>query len=205
MNICLYTRVSDGESQLVENQIAQLREYCAKQGWNIVCELSDELSGKTDKRPRFQEMFVRASRREFDCVLVWNADRFTREGATAMLNHIQRLTGYGVDFQSFTEPHFTTSGPFREVFLAIAATFAKLEREKISSRTKAGLDRLRRKGVVLGRPSVRTELRVQVLDLRGQGVTDVREIARRTTYTTRTGEVRMPSTATVRRALAGAA
>jgi len=43
-------------------------------------------------------------------------------------------------------------GPFKEAVIAIMAAIAKMEREKISERTKAGLDRVRSRGVKLGRP-----------------------------------------------------
>jgi DNA invertase Pin-like site-specific DNA recombinase len=40
----------------------------------------------------------------------------------------------------------------RNVLLAVLASLAKLEREKISQRTKAGLERARANGKILGRP-----------------------------------------------------
>ena len=40
----------------------------------------------------------------------------------------------------------------RNILLATLASLAKLEREKISQRTKAGLERARAKGKLLGRP-----------------------------------------------------
>jgi DNA invertase Pin-like site-specific DNA recombinase len=40
----------------------------------------------------------------------------------------------------------------RNILLATLSSLAKLEREKISQRTKAGLERARAKGKVLGRP-----------------------------------------------------
>jgi putative DNA-invertase from lambdoid prophage Rac len=40
----------------------------------------------------------------------------------------------------------------RNILLATLSSLAKLEREKISQRTKAGLERARAKGKILGRP-----------------------------------------------------
>ena len=71
-------------------------------------------------------------------MLVWALDRFTREGVYETFNHIHRLTGYDVQFESLTEPHFRTTGPAGELMLAIAAWIAKQERIRISERTKAG-------------------------------------------------------------------
>jgi DNA invertase Pin-like site-specific DNA recombinase len=81
MNIALYSRVSTRDKgQDVENQLRQLRDFCVKQGWAIVWEFVDRASGKRSDREQFQAMFAAASRREFDCVLFWSLDRFSREG-----------------------------------------------------------------------------------------------------------------------------
>jgi DNA invertase Pin-like site-specific DNA recombinase len=98
-------------------------------------------------------MFTGAARREFDLLLVWSLDRFSREGMAATVAHLQRLGSHGVAFRSFTEEHLSTENELvRNILLATLSSLAKLEREKISQRTKAGLERARAKGKVLGRP-----------------------------------------------------
>lgn len=73
----IYARVSTREKgQDTENQLFQLREYCARQGWTIAHEYMDHESAKTGKREAFQRLFTDASRRKFDVVLVWALDRF---------------------------------------------------------------------------------------------------------------------------------
>src|ERR1017187_549420 len=93
--VSLYARVStkDGR-QDTDNQLLALREYSAKQGWEITAEYVDHESGGTAKRPRFQSMFGDARTRQFDLVLFWSLDRLSREGVTETLNHLQRLTSY---------------------------------------------------------------------------------------------------------------
>lgn len=68
------------KGRTVENQLRQLREFCPKQGWAIVREFVDHASGKRGDREQFQAMFAAASRREFDTVLFWSLNRFSREG-----------------------------------------------------------------------------------------------------------------------------
>jgi DNA invertase Pin-like site-specific DNA recombinase len=96
--IAIYSRVSTKDKgQDTENQLHQLRDFCSKQeGWTIVHEYVDRVSGKHGDREAFQDMFSAASRREFDVVLFWALDRFTREGVYATLQYLQRLTSYGV-------------------------------------------------------------------------------------------------------------
>ena len=55
-------------------------------------------------------MFAAASRREFDCILFWSLDRFSREGVFETLQHLQRLTAYGVGYCSYTEQYLDSCG-----------------------------------------------------------------------------------------------
>jgi DNA invertase Pin-like site-specific DNA recombinase len=110
------------------------------------------LTGKTSRRDAFQQLFTDASQRRFDVVVVWALDRFTREGVYQTFEHVERLTRYSVQFESFTEPHFRTTGAAGELMLAVAAWIAKQERQRISDRTRAGLARARAQGRVGGRP-----------------------------------------------------
>ena len=50
-----------------------------------------------------------------------------------------------------------SGGDFSDVIISIFSTFAKMERIKISSRTQAGLERAKAKGVQLGRISTITD------------------------------------------------
>ncbi len=154
-SVALYARVStkDGR-QDTENQLGELREYCRKQGWSIVEEYVDHETGGTAKRTQFQRLFADARRRRFDLVLFWALDRFSREGVTETLNHLQRLTAAGVNWRSFTEEYLDSCGIFRDAVLSILATIAKQERVRRSERASAAIARLRREGRTdhLGRP-----------------------------------------------------
>ena len=153
--VALYARVStDDRGQDPENQLSQLRSWCAVAGHQIVCEYIDHTSGGkgADKRPRLAAMMDDAHRRQFDLVLVWALDRLSREGMVPTIGHLQRLTSYGVVFHSFTEPMLSTDNELvRDIMLAVIASLAKAERRKISERTKAGLQRARANGKRLGR------------------------------------------------------
>jgi DNA invertase Pin-like site-specific DNA recombinase len=169
MNIAIYSRVSTRDKgQDVENQLRQLREFCAKQGWTISREFVDYASGKRGDREQFQAMFKAASRREFDSVLFWSLDRFSREGVYETLQHLQRLTAYEVGYRSFTEQYLDSCGLFKEAVISILATIAKQERVRLSERTVAGLERARQQGRIGGRPRVVTD-RGRVRDLRAAG------------------------------------
>src|ERR1700730_8465088 len=142
--VAIYARVStDSKGQDPENQLMQLRAWCNRIGYVVVHEYVDHESGAkgADQRKQFGRLFADAARREFDMVLVWALDRFTRNGMAATVVDLQRLNSYGVSFHSYSEPHLSTDNELvRDVLLAVLASLAKLEREKISQRTKAGLE-----------------------------------------------------------------
>src|ERR1035441_1114991 len=158
MNAALYARVSTKDKgQDVSNQLRQLREFCRKQGWEIVAEYIDRASGKHSDRERFQAMFAAASRREFDLVLFWSLDRFSREGTVETLQHLQRLTSYGVAWRSFTEQYLDSTGIFKDAVIGILAAVAKQERVRLSERVHGGLERAKAQGRVGGRPRIRRD------------------------------------------------
>src|ERR1051325_4469362 len=125
MRAAIYARVSTRDKgQDTENQLSQLRRYAERQGWTWE-EFIDRDTGKHADRAGFQALFTAASRRQFDVVLVWALDRFTREGVAETFAHIARLSTYGVKFESFTEAHFRTTGPAGELMIAIAPENAR--------------------------------------------------------------------------------
>lgn len=169
MKAAIYARVSTKDKgQDVNNQLIKLRAYAKDKGWEIR-EFIDHESGKSSDRAAFQELFAAASRREFGFVLVWALDRFTREGVAETFIHIKTLLSYGVQFESYSEAHFRTTGPAGELMIAIAAWIAKQERQRISERTKAGMERARAKGSTIGRP-LKVFRRDRLMDLRKQGM-----------------------------------
>jgi DNA invertase Pin-like site-specific DNA recombinase len=170
MNIAIYSRVSTKDKgQDVENQLRQLRGFCGKQEWAIVREYVDHASGKRGDREQFQAMFAAASRREFDTVLFWSLDRFSREGVYETLQHLQRLTAYGVGYRSFTEQYLDSCGLFKDAVISILATIAKQERVRLSERTVAGLQRAKLQGRVGGRPRIVCD-REKLAELRRSGL-----------------------------------
>jgi DNA invertase Pin-like site-specific DNA recombinase len=170
MRCALYGRVSTRDKgQDTENQLRQLREFAAKQGWEIVREFVDRETGSTSDRPEFQAMFQAASRREFDVLLFWSLDRLSREGVLETLQHLNQLTGYGVCWRSFTEQYLDSCGAFRDAVLAILAVIAKQERIRLSERTKAGLAVARSKGRKLGRPRLQVQS-AEIARLRASGL-----------------------------------
>ena len=169
MRVAMYARVSTKDKgQDCENQLAQLRDFATVQGWTLVGEYVDKATGKNSDRDAFKRLFADAARRRFDLVLFWSLDRFSREGVTETLNHLQRLSASGVGYRSFTEQYLDSCGMFKDAVLAILAVIAKQERVRLSERTIAGLEKARRQGRVGGRPRIVVDrLRLKELSAKG--------------------------------------
>jgi DNA invertase Pin-like site-specific DNA recombinase len=63
---------------------------------------------------------------------------------TKTFEHIKQLRGYGVEYISFSEPHFRTIGPAGELMMAVATCSSEQEYRRIGELTKAGLAKARR-------------------------------------------------------------
>jgi DNA invertase Pin-like site-specific DNA recombinase len=86
----------------------------------------------------------------FEYLLFWSLDRLTREGTFATLQNLRRLSDHGVKFKSYTDQYVDSLGVFGEAIIGILAAVAQQERIRLSERTKAGLARVRAKGVSAG-------------------------------------------------------
>lgn len=164
MKVAIYVRVSTGKQE-VDNQLIQLREYCRKMDYEIYEEYTDVISGKEKSRPSYDRLFTDAHKRLFDMVLFWDLSRFSRAGTLHTLQKLQELEGLNIKWHSYQDAHLSSAGQFKDVVISIIATLAKIEREKISERTKAGLERARRQGKKLGRPGISEYLKNKVIDL----------------------------------------
>ena len=166
--VAIYARVSTRERQETLNQLAQLREFCRRQGWHVTAEYIDHETGSVSTRANFQKMLLDASQRKFDVLLFWALDRLTREGTLATLQYLERLTSYQVGYKSFTEPYLDSCGTFKDVVISVLATMAKQERLRIGERVRAGLQRARSEGKRLGRPPLRVLTHKDVAKLRNE-------------------------------------
>ncbi len=138
MKVGIYVRVST-DKQDVDNQLKQLRSYCEKSDYIIHEEYCDIISGKEKSRPGYDRMYIDAHKKLFNLVLFWDISRFSRAGTLYTLQKLKELENLGIKWHSYNDAYLSSVGEFRDVVISIMSTLAKMEREKISERTKAGL------------------------------------------------------------------
>ena len=81
MKAFIYGRYSSHNQKdaSIEQQFADIREYCEKNGITIIGEYADRaISGKTDKRAEFQSMIKDATKGKVQLIVCWKVDRFAR-------------------------------------------------------------------------------------------------------------------------------
>ncbi|RZL02985.1 MAG: recombinase family protein [Hymenobacter sp.] len=164
----LYARVSTKEKgQTNENQLRELRAFAERLGYSIYKECCDQESGGSAERSKFQQLFLDAHQRRFDVVLFWSLDRFSREGVTKTLNHLQKLQAAGGQFKSFTEQYLDGTGLFWEAIIGFLAAIAKQERVRFSECIKAGQARSRK---APARPALADDVAAALRRLSGEGL-----------------------------------
>ena len=147
MRTVLYVRVSTTKQE-ADNQLLQLRQYCNRMNYKIVHEFIDIISGKETSRPQYDKMFQYAHKKFFDLLLFWDISRFSRAGTLHTLLKLKELENLGIKWHSYQDSYLSSVGEFRDVVISIMSTLAKIERDKISERTKAGLERSKKKHLI---------------------------------------------------------
>ena len=151
MRVALYARVSTTNGQHPEMQLAELREYVSRRGWEAAGEYVDEgVSGSKESRPALNRLMIDAHRRLFDIVLCWKIDRFGRS-LKHLVNTLADLDSYGVAFVSLKD-NLDLSTPSGRLMFQIIGAMAEFERALIQERVKAGLQNAKRTGKQIGRP-----------------------------------------------------
>lgn len=172
--IAIYYRVSTDKQDLASQKctVEKWLEELPTQPKKMYVFEDEGFSGKDQSRPGFKKLMQAAMAQQFDTIVVYRLDRFSRN-ATVAIRTILELDECGVGFISVTQPvlNLGHNNPFRRTMLAAFAEIAEIERETIVARVKAGLDAARRRGARLGAPVKTTEEKqAEALRLRHEGM-----------------------------------
>ena len=113
-NAVIYARYSSHNQRdcSIEQQVEACMKHAAAVKLEVVATYADRaVSGKTDKRPQFQQMMKDAEQGKFSVVLAWKSNRMGRNMLQAMVNE-ERLRECGVKVL-YTEEDFDDSAAGR--------------------------------------------------------------------------------------------
>ena len=150
----IYARVSTGkQEQSLDEQIRLLEEYCERNEYDVYEIYSETASGAKDDRKEFNRLMDDVSdgrEKLFDTVIVSKLDRFSRS-LQSLVNSIETLKDYDVNFIS-TQDNIETTTPAGKLMFHIFGALAEFERSLIMERTKIGIARAKREGLLCNRP-----------------------------------------------------
>ena len=171
----LYLRVSKNE-QTIENQRIELERVAAAKGWKVIATFKDEgISGAFGRevRAQYDSMLKQGVQAKFDVVLAWDVSRLSRS-LVDLVTTLDELHACGIDLYLHQQAIDTTT-PAGKAMFQMCGVFAEFERGILSERVKAGLNRARAEGRVLGRPFKVANIRAVLKD-RTEGKT-IRQIS----------------------------
>lgn len=136
---------------------------------------ADKISGTARTRPELEKLLEQL--RNGDVVVVTKYDRLARS-LHDLLDIVKAVQEAGAGFRSLAEDIDTTTSAGRLVF-HVFASIAQFERERISERTREGLEAAKRRGRIGGRPPALTkDQRIEVRRMRDDEGRRPSEIAR---------------------------
>lgn len=162
-----YARVST-EDQNLDGQIDALKAAGAERIF------AEKITGTVRSRPELDRLLDQL--RQGDVITVTKYDRLARS-LRDLLDIVDTIQAKGAGFRSLAEDIDTTTPAGRLVF-HVFASIAQFERERISERTKEGLEAARKRGRVGGRPpALSAAQKVEVRRMRDEELRPLPEIA----------------------------
>ena len=105
MNAVIYARYSSNKQreESIEAQLKVCHAFAEQMGYTVIREYTDRaLTGKIDERPQFQLMIRDSAKRQFEKIIVYRLDRFSRDQYDPAIYKKQLLKN-GVKVVSATE------------------------------------------------------------------------------------------------------
>lgn len=140
MNAVIYARYSSDNQreESIEGQLRECMEFAKRKGYTVVKTYADRaISGKrADNRPEFQQMISDSATGEFDTIIVWKIDRFSRDKYDSVMYKF-RLNKNGVSVISATEP--IDNSPEGKLMESIFEGFSEYYIKELAMKTSRGM------------------------------------------------------------------
>lgn len=152
----IYARVSTA-GQDYDRQLAELRQYADRMGYDVVKTFSEKISGakKVEERQAMTELLNYVEVNKVDKVLIYECSRLSRR-AVDFLSIIETFNEKKISLyihQNGLETLLPNGeiNPIATLVLGILAQFNSMERGLIRSRMESGYNNFRNNGGVVGR------------------------------------------------------
>ncbi|MEM3549300.1 MAG: recombinase family protein [Thermofilum sp.] len=171
--IAVYVRVST-EKQELDNQLVLIESWLKAHGLQADYRFIEQpMSGGEDERPQFLALWEKIDKGEIKTLVVAELSRLSRRMPT-LVNFLYKCVERDVTVVSLREEWLANAlknKMFRPIVIAMLSTLYELERQMISERTKAGLERAKREGKHVGRPpKLSVKEQKKIMELYSMGV-----------------------------------
>lgn len=151
IRVAIYARCSTDElKQDVENQINICKRYCEAQGWSYQIFHEYESAYKGNRRKVFEELLEKLRLKEFNILIVYMLDRFSRETPTKIVSDLHRIVeDYKCRFISVKEG-IDSNNDMWQIIMMIFAYMANNYSKMLGIRVKEGIRIKKEKGLYRG-------------------------------------------------------
>lgn len=169
--VAAYIRVST-DKQSTDSQLVAIKDAIQRSGDVLVQVYEDHaISGGKSRqdRPALDAMLRDAGAGKFEKVISWDITRLGRSlsDLIATLNELQKSN---VDLQ-FLQNDLDTSTAGGRMLFSIFGAIGEFERSLVRERVKSGLEKAKKQGKKLGRPSLLNEsTKAAVIELKQKGL-----------------------------------
>lgn len=150
MNVVIYARYSSERQteQSIEGQLRECQAFADANGFTVIDTYIDRaISGKTDNRPAFQKMIADSANHQFEAVIVYRLDRFSRDRYDSAVNK-RTLKKNGVKVLSAMEK--LTDAPESIILEGLLESMAEFYSAELSQKITRGMKENALKGKALG-------------------------------------------------------
>lgn len=161
--VCIYCRVSTSK-QDYDHQLRSLRTYAKKNGYEVIKEFTETISGhrKINDRIALVDLMEFVQENKVDKILIFECSRLSRR-ASDFLYIIEQMNELGISIHILQNGLDTllpdgSINPIASLVCGIIAQFNQMERSLIRARMSAGYDNYRAQGGKVGRKTTYRKL-----------------------------------------------
>lgn len=149
VKVAIYARIStDRGEQNIKQQIAHVREFCKRKGYEIYKVYKDEKTGKTKQRNDYQKMLRHWAEGKFEALVVQDVDRLTRNYYDGVA-----LEKFVIDNKkkvvSLSEP-VDLNTPYGRFMFRVKLAMNSFYVENLVEKIRIGIQRAKREGKYKG-------------------------------------------------------
>ena len=175
MRAAVYCRVPSPTSN-TDDLLASLRGVAASRGWHVITSVADQPTGTVSARAPHPALDALLRDTRFDVLVVPSLSHLAST-LPGLIKVVNELCSRGAALLACDDGIDTTTTAGKMAISTFAA-LAAFERDQLRERARTGLERARRNGTKIGRPShVNDGLRAAIAALHQRGVS-IRGIAR---------------------------